>query len=281
MLITLNTVDDLAGSAIAAALRAAGHTVSADRSVPRGAEAAVLIPTVHADSPTTTRAAYLDGLKRFADEASPDRLRVVVFLGSLCVFGDRPGVENRQRIDDNTPIPPPGTAFEETLRKSVGLLRDAARLRRLPVCVLRTGIPYAGVASADAAVADGAFRRLLVEPVRSGALKLPGGGANNIAMLHTEDLAAAVERTVAHPEAAAGRSFVLADGHDVTLADVAARVADKLGAGRPAAQGSLLSRLGFASDAERMLGYQQKCEPFGFRREFGWSPRRGPAPTEI
>lgn len=281
MLITLNTVDDLAGSAIAAALRAAGYTVSADRSGPGGAEAAVLIPTVHADSPTTARAAYLDGLKRFAEEASPDRLRLVVFVGSLCVFGDRPGVENRQRIDDNTPIPPPGTAFEETLRKAEALLRDAARLRRLPVCVLRTGIPYAALPSADTPVADGAFRRLLAEPIRAGKLRLPGGGANNIAMIHAEDLAAAAALTVANPEAAAGRSFVLADGHDVTLADVAARVADRLGAGRPAEKGSLLSRLGLASDAERMLGYQQKCEPFGFRRGFGWSPQRGPAPTEI
>ena len=93
------------------------------------------------------------------------------------------------------------------------------------------------------------FAKKLFPQLAEGRFRLPGKGANRMALVHVQDAArallyiAGMERT-----RASGRSFVIADGHPATMADFMGFAAECLGGPRLKSAPLLLARL-IAGDA--------------------------------
>jgi nucleoside-diphosphate-sugar epimerase len=109
------------------------------------------------------------------------------------------------------------------------------------------------------------------------ALPLPLGGiANRRSMIYAGNLADAVIRCLAHPDAA-GRTYLVGDCEDVSTPELIRRVAGALG--RPArlfAVPSVMLRLaggvmGQSAAVARLLGSLQ-IDDGRIRRELGWTP---------
>jgi len=85
------------------------------------------------------------------------------------------------------------------------------------------------------------FAEKIFPQLATGRLRLPGGGANRMAVVHVEDAARALVH-IALMEGA-GRSFVIADGNQVTLAEFMTFAAECLGGPHPKSAPLLVARL--------------------------------------
>ena len=88
------------------------------------------------------------------------------------------------------------------------------------------------------------FASKVFPQLAAGRFRLPGGGGNRMALVHVEDAARALLH-IAGTEAggSGGRSFVVADGHPATLAEVMGFAAERLGGPRPKSVPLALARL--------------------------------------
>jgi nucleoside-diphosphate-sugar epimerase len=115
------------------------------------------------------------------------------------------------------------------------------------------------------------FAKKLFPQLAEGRFRLPGKGANRMALVHVQDAArallyiAGLERT-----RVSGRSFVIADGHPATMADFMGFAAECLGGPRPKSAPLLLARL-VAGDAvfqtatRDIAAYPVALEQCGFK----------------
>jgi nucleoside-diphosphate-sugar epimerase len=78
------------------------------------------------------------------------------------------------------------------------------------------------------------FAKKIFPQLASGRLRLPGTGANRMAVVHVEDAARAlVHIATLERGRVSGRSFVIADGHPTAMADFMGFAAECLGGPRP------------------------------------------------
>ena len=201
---------------------------------------------------------------RLAEAAAAAGVRRLVFVSSVRVHGSRTA---GPPVDESSPLEaedPYGRSKADAERG----LAEIARASRLEVVVLRPPLVYGPGAR-------GNFARLARAVARG--VPLPFGAVRNRrSLVYVGNLADAIVRSVAHP-AAAGRTFMVSDGEDVSTAELVRRIARALG--RPPrlvpippallrAVGALAGRGG---DVARLLD-DLVVDSTLLRRTLGWNP---------
>jgi UDP-N-acetyl-alpha-D-quinovosamine dehydrogenase len=205
------------------------------------------------------------GTERLARAAAAAGVRRLVFLSSIKVNGDasapgRPFTE----ADPTAPADP----YAISKREAEDALRNFAARGAPEIVVLRPPLVYGPGVKAN-------FFRLL--GACDGGLPLPLGAARALrSLLYVGNLTDAIVSCLGHP-AAAGRTYLLSDGEDISTAELVRRISAALG--RPAhllPVPASLVRLGLAltgrgADADRLFSPLQ-ADSRCIREELGWNP---------
>ncbi len=205
-----------------------------------------------------------DGTRRLAEAAVEAGVRRLLFLSTVKVNGEE---TEAAPFSENDP-PAPADAYGLSKWEAEKTLAGIAAKSELETVVLRSPLIYGeGV--------KGRFLSLLKLCRKAPPLPL-GGIANRRSMIYVGNLADAVIRCLAHPDAA-GRTYLVGDGEDVSTPELIRRVAGALK--RPArlfAVPSVMLRLaggmvGQSAAVARLLGSLQ-IDDGRIRRELGWTP---------
>ncbi len=210
------------------------------------------------------RAVNAAGSEMLARAARSAGVRRFVLLSTTTVYGDRsPG----RPFDESSP-PVPASAYGRSKLEAEQLVAQALAGSATELVVLRPPLVYGpGV--------KGNFVRLL-QLVRSG-LPLPLASVRNRrSLVFVDNLVDAIVRALEHP-AAAGRTYVVSDGEDVSTPELIARIAAALGrpprlfAFPPALLRFAGTLLGRGDEIGRLLD-DMAVDGSRIRRELGWTP---------
>ncbi len=287
--------DGFVGSALARTLEGAGLTVR--RAVRRGgsADAAPSFPVGEVGGDTDWQAAlggarcvvhlaarthvlresardplaeYLrinvEGTRRLAQQAAAAGVRRLVFMSSVKVNGERTGTHPFTEAD----APRPEDAYGVSKWRAEQELARAAAATGLETVVLRPPLVYGpGV--------KGNFLRLLGWIARGAPLPF-ASLENRRSLVFVGNLCSAVLAAVTVP-AAAGRTFLVSDGADVSTPALVREIAQALDAKPrlvpcpPALLRAALAALGWSAEAARLTGSLQ-VDASRLRRELAWQP---------
>jgi nucleoside-diphosphate-sugar epimerase len=205
------------------------------------------------------------GTERLAREAAANGVRRIIFLSSVKVNGER--TATRPYTEEDTPRPE--DAYGITKLEAEQALDRLAAETRLEIVVLRPPLVYGpGV--------KGNFLRLMDIVMRGVPLPF-GSVANRRSLVYVGNLVDAITHAIDAPHAA-GRTYLVSDGEDVSTPDLVRGIARALAvksrlfpcpppllqiAGMLSGRGAEISRLtsSLQVDSSRI------------RRELGWNPR--------
>jgi len=200
-------------------------------------------------------------LARAAREAGVRRL---VLLSTTTVYGDR---SLGRPFDEASPLAPV-TPYARSKLEAEQLVAEALQGSSTEFVVLRPPLVYG-------AGAKGNFERL-VRLVRRG-IPLPLASVHNRrSLVYVGNLVDAIVRSLDHP-GAAGRTYVVSDGEDISTPELVARIAAALGrrarliAVPPALLRAVGALIGRADEVARMLD-DMAVDSSRIRRELGWKP---------
>ncbi|MGI4857968.1 MAG: NAD-dependent epimerase/dehydratase family protein [Janthinobacterium lividum] len=162
------------------------------------------------------------GTLRVAEAALRAGVGRFLFVSSVKAMGDRePGTPPRawSERDSPTPLDPYGISKLE----AEGALREFCTRHRMELVIVRPPLVYGPMVRAN-------FRQLLSWIARGRPLPL-GRVAAQRSMIHVDNLVDAMLACLVDP-AAAGETFNVSDGEDLTVADIARRLGAAMG--RPA-----------------------------------------------
>ena len=218
-----------------------------------------------ADSLAKYRRVNVAGSRRLAEQAAAAGARRLVFMSTIKVNGEH----TAERAYTENDAPRPEDAYGISKQEAEQALRDVAQKTGLEIAVLRSPIVYGpGV--------KGNFLRLMHLVARG--VPLPLGAVNNRrSFIYTGNLAGAIIKALDAPQAA-GRTYLVSDGEDVSTPDLVRGLALALGvtARLPALP---LAALGFGAtlagkraEFARLSGSLQ-VDSSRIRRELDWQPR--------
>ncbi|HEY4133788.1 MAG TPA: NAD-dependent epimerase/dehydratase family protein [Alphaproteobacteria bacterium] len=207
------------------------------------------------------------GSAALARHAATAGARRLVFLSSVKVNGERTSLDKPFSEAD---APAPEDVYGRSKWQAERTLADIGRETGLEIAVLRSPLVHGpGV--------RGNLRSLLA--LCDTPLPLPFGGLteNRRSLVARDNLADVLQLCAEHP-AAAGETFLIRDGEDLSTAALVALLRSALG--RPARLGkvppgllSILGRLtGRRGLTERLTG-SLRVDDAKLRRQLGWSPR--------
>jgi nucleoside-diphosphate-sugar epimerase len=210
------------------------------------------------------RTINVSGTERLARSAVACGVRRLVFLSSVKVNGEHTGERPYTEKDAPAPEDPYGVSKWEAEQ---ALARIAAETG-LEVVMLRSPLVYGpGV--------KGNFLRLMDLVARGVPLPL-GAVANRRSLVYSGNLAAAIVTALDSPQAA-GKTYLVSDGEDVSTPDLIHALAQSLGA-KPrfvalplAVLGVVATLAGKRSEFVRLTGSLQ-VDSSRIRRELGWRP---------
>ena len=216
------------------------------------------------DALASFRAVNAAGSATLARAAREAGVRRLVLVSTTTVYGDR----SLGRPFDETSPPAPATPYARSKLEAEQLVAEALRGSSTEFVVLRPPLVYG-------AGAKGNFERL-VRLVRR-RIPLPLASVHNRrSLVYVGNLVDAIVRCLDHP-VAAGRTYVVSDGEDVSTPDLIARIAAALGR-RPMLltfpppllrlAGTLVGR---GDEAARML-CDMAVDSSRIRAELGWRP---------
>ncbi len=216
------------------------------------------------DSTMAFRRTNVEGALRLAEAAALAGVRRFVFLSSVKVLGDSSPDGPLTEASAARPQDPYGVSKRET---EVGLAQ-LAKETDMKMVILRSPLVYGpGV--------KGNFRSLLRLVDRGLPLPL-GSIANRRSLLYLGNLVDAIGLCLSHP-AAAGRTYLLRDGEDLSTPDLVRRLGAALGRKGllvpvpRAILKSAASCIGRRADAERLLG-SLTVDDRPIRQEMNWNP---------
>jgi len=217
-----------------------------------------------ADSLARFRRVNVAGSRRLAEQAAVAGVRRLGFLSTLKVNGER----SAERAYTENDAPRPEDAYGISKQEAEEALRDVARRTGLEIVVLRPPLVYGpGV--------KGNFLRLMKLVARGVPLPL-GAITNRRSFLYTGNLVGAIIKALDEPQAA-GRTYLLSDGEDVSTPDLVRGLARALGV-KPRLLSLPLAALGLGAklagkraEFERLTGSLQ-LDSSRIRRELGWKP---------
>lgn len=217
-----------------------------------------------ADPQAEYRRVNLDATRRLAQMAAGAGVRRMVFLSSVKVNG-----EATQRPYTERDVPRPEDDYGRSKWETEQALARIAAETGLEVAVLRPPLVYGpGV--------KGNFLRMMAGIARGTPLPL-GSILNRRSLVYVGNLADAIDKLIDAP-AAAGRTYLVADGEDVSTPGLVRALAQALGV-RPRllrcppsllALGAALA--GKRAELARLTGSLQ-VDSSALRDELGWRPR--------
>jgi nucleoside-diphosphate-sugar epimerase len=217
-----------------------------------------------ADSLAGYRRVNVAGSRRLAEQAAAAGARRLVFMSTIKVNGER----TAERAYTENDAPRPEDAYGISKQEAEQALRDVAQKTGLEIVVLRPPIVYGpGV--------KGNFLRLMNLVARG--VPLPLGAVNNRrSFIYTGNLAAAIIKALDAPQAA-GRTYLVSDGEDVSTPDLVRGLARALGVKARllslpvAALGLGATLAGKRAEFVRLSGSLQ-VDSSRIRRELDWRP---------
>jgi nucleoside-diphosphate-sugar epimerase len=216
------------------------------------------------DSLAEYRRINVAGTDRLARAAAAAGVRRLVFLSSVKVNGER--TDARAFTEDDAPRP--GDAYGVSKWEAEHALARAAAETGLKVVVLRPPLVYGpGV--------KGNFLRLVHLVARGMPLPL-GAVANRRSLVYAGNLVDAIVKALDAPHAA-GRTYLVSDGEDVSTPDLVRALAQSLGVkARLVPIPLLLLKLaaaiaGRGDEFARLTGSLQ-VDSARLRRELAWRP---------
>lgn len=217
-----------------------------------------------ADPLAVFRAVNVEGTLNFARQAAAAGVQRFVYVSSIKVNGEQTGARPFAPDDTPTPSDPYGISKWEAEQGLARLGRETG----LEIVVIRPPLIYGPGVKAN-------FLRLVLA-VRRG-MPLPFGLVHNKrSLVSVANLCSALLACATHP-AAAGQTFLVSDGVDLSTPELIRAIA--AGAGRPArllpvppAAMLLVARLlGKGEVAKRVLGSLQ-VDASALTRKLGWKP---------
>ena len=220
------------------------------------------------ETATDPLAAYrkinVSGTERLARSAAAGGIRRLVIVSSVKVSGER--TEERPFTEDGAPRPE--DAYGVSKWEAEQALSRIAAETGLEVVVLRPPLVYGpGV--------KGNFLRLMNLVARGVPLPL-GAVDNRRSLIYTGNLAGAIVKALDAPQAA-GRTYLVSDGEDVSTPDLVRGLARALGV-KPRLLSFPLAALGLAAtlagkraEFARVTGSLQ-VDSSRIQRELGWRP---------
>ena len=206
----------------------------------------------------------VQGTRRLAEQAVDSGVRRLVFLSSVKAAGERSVLDKPLQIADN---PAPEDAYGISKFEAEQTLMEVSARTGLEVVIIRPPLVYGpGV--------KGNFLRLLRLVARG--FPLPLGSVHNArSMVYLDNLVDFLCTCVASP-AAAGRTFFISDGEDLSTTELILALAAAMGRPArllpvPAHILGLLGRVtGRSAEIERLIGtLQVDISP---NLELGWAP---------
>ena len=204
-----------------------------------------------------------DATLNLARQAAVAGVKRFVFVSTVKVNG-----EGREAPYTMLDPPHPQDAYAISKWEAEQGLHEIAAQTGLEVVILRPPLIYGPGVKAN-------FLRLLQAVDRGIPLPL-GAVRNRRSLLYVENFASALLACLAHPEAA-GKTYFVRDGEDVSSAELVRRLAHALGrAARLVPVPAMLLRaagalLGKKAAVERLLG-SLTVDDTPLRRELGWAP---------
>lgn len=207
----------------------------------------------------------LHGTENLARQAAQAGVKRFVYVSSVKVNGESiAGTLSFTESDQADPQDPYGISKW----RAEQALRRIAQETGLEVVIVRPPLVYGpGV--------KGNFIRLLAAIDRG--IPLPLAGANNLrSLVYVGNLVDALIACATHP-AAAGQTYLVSDGEDVSTAELVEKIAGALGRNSrsfyfpPGLLRAVAILLGRAEQMDRLLG-SLRVNDEKLRRELGWSP---------
>ncbi|MGA9666655.1 MAG: SDR family oxidoreductase [Gallionella sp.] len=205
------------------------------------------------------------GTANLAQQAAAAGIRRLVYVSSIKVNGEQ--TRNGQSFSEQD-MAAPRDPYGISKWQAEQALRHIARMTGLQVVIVRPPLVYGpGV--------KGNFFRLMAAIDRG--VPLPLAGAHNLrSMMYAGNLVDALIACASHP-AAAGRTYLVSDGEDVTTAKLAEDIARALGRGSrsfyfpPGLLHALAIVLGRKEQADRLFASLQVSNQ-KIRGDLGWAP---------
>ncbi len=216
------------------------------------------------DADALHRQANAEGTLRLAEAAAAAGVRRLVFLSTVKVNGERTGAAPFRESDP----PAPADAYARSKWEAETGLAGLSKRTGLEVVVVRPPLVYGPGVGAN-------FLALL--KICQARVPLPlAGAANRRSLLFVGNLADAVARCLDDP-AAAGETYLLRDGEDISTAELVRRAAQALG--RPArlfplptgVLGLAGGLIGKGAVVGRLLD-SLAVDDGKIRRQLGWTP---------
>jgi len=210
------------------------------------------------------RRVNVEGTRNLAKQVAAAGVRRMVFLSSIKVNGE--STASRPFTEDDTPHPE--DAYGRTKCEAEQALRAIERESSLEVVILRSPLVYGpGV--------KGNFLRLLELVARGWPLPL-ASVHNQRSMVYVGNLADAILACIREPSAA-GQTYLVSDGSDISTPDLVSSIARALGVPQrlfpfpPSFLKLGATVIGKRDEARRLLGSLQ-IDSSRIRRELGWQP---------
>ncbi len=207
--------------------------------------------------------ANVEATARLAQAAIDARVRRFVFISSIGVLGNR----SDGPLTESDP-PAPAEPYAASKLRAEHALAEIARHSTMEIVVLRPPLVYGPHCRGNMA--------RLARLVASG-IPLPLANVNGKrSLIGVDNLAGLIESALTHP-AAAGETFVAADGEDVSLPELIQHLAAGLGVTArpfpfPSGALSLAARLVGLRAAFDKLTASLRVDASKARRLLGWSP---------
>ncbi len=210
------------------------------------------------------RTVTTEGTVTLARAAVGAQVKRFVFMSSVRVHGDPVGEAPLRESDHCEPVDAYGRSKLEAERGLARITNESD----LEVVVLRPPLVYGPGVRAN-------FLRM-IEWIDRGRPLPFGAVANRRSLVHLDNLAAAIEQSLVHPNAA-GKTFLVSDGEDVSTAELARRIGIALA--RPVRLINVPPRLmewalcciGRGADYRRLFG-SLAVDASHIRHELGFRP---------
>lgn len=163
------------------------------------------------------RSVNLDGTRRLAEQAAEARVKRLIFMSSVRVLGTH---TNGRPPFSASDLPAPAEAYAVSKHEAELALADVADRTGLEICILRPPLVYGPGAAGNVA--------RLLRLVRRG-IPLPLGAIDNArSLIGVDNLVDLIATCISHP-AAAGRTFLAADGVAVSTPELIRAIARAAG----------------------------------------------------
>ncbi len=201
----------------------------------------------------------VEGTTHLVDAAVRNDCRLYLQQSVTLLYGDRTGAW----VDESAEIPDRQPKILRSASRMEEIVRDRASREGLPAVILRFGSFYAH----DSAQTISMFRGM-----ENGRLPVIGNGGAFWNMVHVDDAAVAIVRSLASAGSHRGTVLNVCDDEPVQCRDLFNFIADTMGVKRPGKIPGTLARLAIGGDLVTVLLSSVRVRNGKAGREIGWRP---------